>query len=651
MISARIWVLICFSLFLCPLLTSCLPVELEGQVETELPLSDRSFVPDFQNRYFLKDGHPYRYISGEFHYPRVLPHYWALRLKQLKAAGLDAVQTYVFWNLHEPRPGVYDFKENKDLVGFIKLAQQSGLLVILRVGPYVCAEWDLGGMPSWLLATHSDIALRSQDATYMSYVYTWLDTLLPMIQPLVYSQGGPVILLQYENEYGSFGNDKSYLSKLVAYFNDVIPPEQVPLFSTDENSFNLLKRGSLTSSLLATIDFGIGTNVTHSIDQLRMYSYGTPFVNSEFYTGWPDTWGGAHQTRPTDRILSSLGEMLEANGSVSFYMFSGGSNFGFMNGAEMGDTYGAFVTSYDYNAPISEGGDLTEKYYAIRQFISRYRNVTLPDPPTTGKKAAYGNVPLGYYGSLLDPGNLELFESQSYSQPLPMEYLNQSYGYIIYVTSFDTGECKQNLSTTFNISIQDRAHFYFNGELVDVLDRKSNNVSFYKNCSISKQTVQVVVENMGRVNYESRSVVGGHSVFDRELKGIIKFNSNESISGWEIYSLPMTVFNPDLLKNFKINTQKIGQYCFYQGVLPNATFSQNDTYVYIYPEHFSKGQVLINTFNLGRYWPVKGPQLSLYVPGALFRNDTTNLITLLETDNCTKSSNAFVTFLDVPHLG
>ena len=649
MTPASIFLLVCFPLILCPSLTSCQPAELGDQVATDPPRSDRSFVPDFHNRYFLKDGQPYRYISGELHYPRVLPQYWALRLRQLRAAGLDAVQTYVFWNLHEPRPGEFDFSGGRDLVRFLKLAQQAGLLVILRVGPYVCAEWDLGGMPSWLLATSSDITLRSQDSTYMGYVYLWLDTLLPMVEPLLYSQGGPVILLQYENEYGSFGSSKSYLSKLVTYFNDVIPPEQVPLFSTDGNSFDLLKRGSLTSSLLATIDFGIGTNVTHSIDQLRMYSYGTPFVNSEFYTGWPDTWGGTHQTRPTTQILSTLKGMLDANGSVSFYMFSGGSNFGFMNGAESADNYGAFITSYDYDAPISEGGDLTEKYFAIREFIAEYRNITLPDPPAASLKVAYGKVSLEYSGNLLD--NLGLFESHSYTRPIPMEYVNQSYGYIVYSTAFDTGECKQDLLTTVNLSLHDRAHFYLNEKLIDILDRQSNNVSFYKNCSISKQTIIVVVENMGRVNYESRRVANGHSVFDRELKGIIHFTSNELITSWKITSLPMTEFNPDLLNNFKVGSQEISQYCFHQGDLPNTTFSQNDSYVYIYPGSFSKGQVFINTFNLGRYWPVKGPQLSLYVPGALFNNDSINTITLLETDNCTKSSDAFVTFLDVPDLG
>ena len=648
--TATILLLVCLSVP-CLRLASCLPVELGEQTETDPLCSKRSFMPDFNNRYFLKDGQPYRYISGEFHYPRVLPQYWGLRLRQLRAAGLDAVQTYVFWNLHEPRPGVYDFEGGRDLVRFLKLSQEAGLLVILRVGPYVCAEWDLGGMPSWLLVG-SDVTLRSADITYMGHVSSWLDTLLPLIQPLLYSQGGPVIMMQYENEYGSFGNSKSYLSTLVTYFNDAIPPEQVPLFSTDGNSFNLLKRGSLTSSLLATIDFGINANVTHSIEQLRAYSYGTPFVNSEFYTGWPDIWGGTHQTRDTDQILSKFKEILDANGSVSFYMFSGGTNFGFMNGAENGaDTYGAFVTSYDYDAPISEGGDLTEKYFAIREFISHYRNVTLPDPPIANNKVAYGKVSLEYAGSILEPENLKLFESHNYTQPLPMEYVNQSYGYILYKTVFDTGECKENIPTTVNLSIHDRAHFYLNGELVTILDRKSKNVSFYKDCGVSKQTMLVFVENMGRVNYESRRVVSWHSVFDTELKGIIQFNSSELITSWEIYTFPMTELNPDLLKQFKVSSQETGEYCFYQGILPNSTLSQNDSYLYINPGPFSKGQVFINTFNLGRYWPVKGPQQSLYVPGALFNSDYLNTITLFETDNCTKSSNTFVTFLDVPDLG
>ncbi|KAI6657921.1 Beta-galactosidase [Oopsacas minuta] len=647
MVNTILFISLCLS-FACHHVVNSLSVELD---QTTLAGSDPSFVPDFNNRYFLKDGKPFRYISGIFHYTRVLPQYWALRLRQMKAAGLDAVQTYVFWNIHEPRPGVYDFDGNHNIIHFIKLAQQVGLLVILRIGPYVCAEWDLGGMPSWLL-THKDIMLRSKDTVYMSYVYNWLHVILPKIHPFLYSKGGPIIMLQYENEYGSFGGDKTYLSNLVEYFNNIIPAKDVTLFSTDGNSYSLLKRGSLTNSLLATIDFGIGTNVQNSVNELRKYSYGTPFVNSEFYTGWPDVWGGEHQKRPTEGILSTLNAILDANGSVCFYMFSGGTNFGFMNGAMLkGSEYSPWITSYDYDSPISEGGDLTEKYYAIRKFIANYRNVILPNPPVGDDKVTYGKVTLQYYGNIFHDYK-DSFKIYTVKTPVPMEFFNQSYGYILYETVFETGDCKSNLTTTVNLSIQDRGHFYVNSELITILDRKSTNVTFHKNCSITMQVIQIMVENMGRINYQHRSVVNGDSTFNHEHKGIIQFQSDELITSWMITSFDFHHFMHDTLKRSEFYPEGRTQYCFYQGELPKETGTQKDTYVHITSPPFSKGVVFINNFNLGRFWPAKGPQKSLYIPGVLFKTHSTNYITLFETDNCIKSTtDTTVDLRDVPDLG
>ena len=613
------------------------------------PLSNRSFVPDWNSKSFMKDGKAFRYFSGEFHYTRVLPEYWQERLQQMKAAGLDAVQTYVFWNVHEPRHGVYDFGGRQNLFRFIDLAHKEGLLVILRVGPYVDAEWDLGGLPSWLLTTEN-IMLRSADMRWQSYVYEWLDVLLPMVEPYLYRNGGPVILMQFENEYGSFGADWEYISNLITFFNDALPKENgLNLFSVDGANFTLLKRGSETG-VFATIDFGVEQNVSEAVGELRKFMPGNPFVNSELYTGWLDYWGGQHHTIATDKLLTSVDDILKLNGSVSFYMFTGGTNFGFMNGADA--EYSPVTTSYDYDAPISEGGNLTDKYFAIREFIGKYRNATLPKPPESRKKLAYGKVSLGYFGSIRDEFNLKM-NAVLYilSSPVTMEWIDQSFGYIFYKTTFATGKCKQGSPSTVNITIQDRAHFFFNGELVTVLNRTSNPVvTFYKNCSITNQTIEVFVENMGRICFQHRDVFTGHSLLDTEVKGILEFNkTDESIKLWEVYSLPMASLDQIKLKPFEFNPQVDKHLCYYHGVLPAETKSQNDTYLYL--EQFSKGQVFINDFNLGRYWTAMGPQKSLYVPGVLFSTDSPNTITLFEIDNCTNPTDAFVSFLDVPDLG
>ena len=646
MSNVHTYLIVCSILVVCIHFTNGLSETSDHESVSE---STRSFVPDFTNRYFLKDGKPYYYISGILHYTRVLPQYWELRLRQMKAAGLDAVQTYAFWNVHEPRPGVYDFEGNHDIIQFIELAQKVGLLVVLRIGPYICAEWDLGGMPSWLL-THEGINLRSRDTVYMSYVYKWLDVILPKVHPLLYSKGGPILMLQYENEYGFFGADKVYLSDLVEHFHKLIPSEDVPLFSTDHNEYNLLLRGSLTNKILATIDFGIHTNVTASVDALRRYSYGTPFVNTEFYTGWPDTWGGKHQTRATSAILVTLNEILKANGSVCFYMFSGGTNFGFMNGAAGDAThYSPWITSYDYDSPISEGGELTDKYYSIREFISKYKNVTLPQPPVADDPVSYGKVGLEYYGNVLNEYQ-ESFESYTLPQPVTMEFVNQSYGYIAYEATFETKECKENFTTTFNLSIQDEGHFYLNSKLIALLDRNSTNVTFQKDCSLATQLIQIVIGNMGRIDFQIRNVTSGDCIFNHEIKGILHFQALEEISPWRLTSLSFDGFKYNSLNRSKFSQDNIPQYCFYKGELPKETASQKDTYVYIELPYFHKGIAFINDFNLGRYWPVEGPQKSLYVPGVLFNTNSTNYITIFETAHCT-ADKVYVNFLNVPDLG
>ncbi|NXR79253.1 BGAL galactosidase, partial [Pycnonotus jocosus] len=351
---------------------------------------ERSFEIDYDSNCFVKDGKPFRYISGSIHYSRVPSYYWKDRLLKMKMAGLDAIQTYVPWNYHEPRMGTYDFFGGRDLEYFLQLANDTGLLVILRAGPYICAEWDMGGLPAWLLEKKS-IVLRSSDSDYLEAVERWMGVLLPKMRPYLYQNGGPIIMVQVENEYGSyFACDYNYLRFLLKLFRQHLGDEVV-LFTTDGASQFHLKCGAL-QGLYATVDFAPGGNVTAAFLAQRSSEPKGPLVNSEFYTGWLDHWGHRHSVVPAETIAKTLNEILARGANVNLYMFIGGTNFAYWNGANM--PYMPQPTSYDYDAPLSEAGDLTEKYFVLRKVIGMYKQ--LPEgliPPTT-PKFAYGKVRL-----------------------------------------------------------------------------------------------------------------------------------------------------------------------------------------------------------------------------------------------------------------
>ncbi|XP_019617515.1 PREDICTED: beta-galactosidase-like [Branchiostoma belcheri] len=374
-------------------------------------VDSRSFSIDYDNNTFLKDGEPFRYISGSIHYSRVPRSYWQDRLNKMYAAGLNAIQTYVPWNLHEPKPGKYDFTGNNDIEAFLKLANDTGLLVILRPGPYICAEWDMGGLPSWLMKDNSSIVLRSSDPAYLDPVDTYMAQLLPRIKPYLYNNGGPIITVQVENEYGSFYTcDYDYLRHLRQVFIQHLGPDVV-LFTTDGWWDGVLKCGTI-DGLYTTVDFGPGTDPVGAFKGQRKHQPKGPLVNSEFYTGWLDHWGQPHAHTDKDKVATYLEKILQLNASVNMYMFEGGTNFGYMNGAngpfkpqptsydydapltEAGDPTDKLTTisnviakpvptSYDYDAPLSEAGDPTDKFYSIRNLISVPGEATLQPVPTS----------------------------------------------------------------------------------------------------------------------------------------------------------------------------------------------------------------------------------------------------------------------------
>ncbi|XP_077790162.1 beta-galactosidase-1-like protein isoform X3 [Podarcis muralis] len=440
----------------------CVLMVVLGGLQLQASSTDRSFRIDYVNNCFLKDGARFRYISGSIHYFRVPPAYWKDRLLKMYMSGLNAVQIYVPWNYHESQPGVYNFSGDRDLEKFLNLVAELDLLVILRPGPYICAEWEMGGLPSWLL-TKPDIALRTTDSDYLQAVDRWLGVLLPKIKPHLYHNGGNIISVQVENEYGSYyACDYNYMRHLLGVFRASLG-EEVVLFTTDGTSVSELKCGSL-QGLYATVDFGPEENVTEAFMLQRLYEPKGPLVNSEFYTGWLDYWGEAHSTKSAKKVANSLQKILEMGANVNMYMFQGGTNFGYWSGADYKDGYKPITTSYDYDAPLSEAGDPTDKLYIIRSVISKFQELPAgPMPPPT-PKFAYGYVSVPQRVALLDvlailSPSLPLYSSY----PITFEALKQAHGFMLYRTLLPQEIVESALLSASGNGVHDLAYVLLNG--------------------------------------------------------------------------------------------------------------------------------------------------------------------------------------------
>uniref|UniRef100_A0A8C2XLT7 Beta-galactosidase n=1 Tax=Cyclopterus lumpus TaxID=8103 RepID=A0A8C2XLT7_CYCLU len=554
---------------------------------------------DYQKDCFRKDGEEFRYISGSIHYSRIPRVYWKDRLLKMYMAGLNAVQTYIPWNYHEDFPGRYNFSGDRDVEYFLQLAQDIGLVVILRPGPYICAEWDMGGLPAWLL-NKKDIVLRSSDQDYITAVDEWMGKLLPMMKPFLYQNGGPIITVQVENEYGSyFACDYNYMRHLTKLFRSHLG-EEVVLFTTDGAGLSFLKCGSI-QGLYATVDFGPGSNVTAAFDAQRHAEPRGPLVNSEFYTGWLDHWGSAHSVVSSAIVAKTLNEMLAVGANVNLYMFIGGTNFGYWNGAN--DPYGAQPTSYDYDAPLTEAGDLTEKYFAIQEVIKMIP--AGPIPPTT-PKYAYGTVGM-----------------------------KKAFGYVLYRTTLPVNcNTPTPLSSPLN-GVHDRAYVSVDGVAVGILER--NKVITINVTGKAGSQVDLLVENMGRINY-------GKNIND--FKGLVSNMTlgKDTLTGWTMYSLSIDdAVSQGLLGETKPTDPPpppaLSLPAFYKGsfIIPDSIPDlPQDTYIKL--PKWKKGQVWINGFNLGRYWPTRGPQVTLFVPANILSTAAPNNVTVLELEEAPCSS-------------
>ncbi|MGG4142126.1 glycoside hydrolase family 35 protein [Paenibacillus algorifonticola] len=590
-------------------------------------------VFEIEGNGFVYDGKPVRMISGAMHYFRIVPEYWKDRLWKLKACGFNTVETYVAWNVHEPREGCFNFEGMADLERFIRLADELGLYVIVRPSPYICAEWELGGLPSWLLAD-SDMRLRCSYKPFLDKVDAYYDVLLPKLKPLLCTSGGPIIALQIENEYGSYGNDKAYLSHLreamLARGMDVL------LFTSDGSEDYMLQGGTLPKALM-TLNFG--SKPEEAFAKLLDYQPDKPLVCMEYWNGWFDHWGDEHHVRGHEDVVDVLDRILERGASVNFYMFHGGTNFGFYNGANHIDFYEPTVTSYDYNALLSESGDITEKYMAIREVIGRYTELPLPalaemlpSPPLP--KRSYGEVRLTERAVLFDCW--DQLSSPVYSVfPETMERLGQAHGFIWYETEL-TGP--QEACEIIIQDVRDRALIYIDGVYQGLAERWGSD-SVTVTIPAQGAVLGILVENMGRINYGSQL---------RDIKGItvgVKAGTrqyNQFLFGWQIRTLPL-----DDLSGLRFSAPPIGKAAEEGPVFYRGAFSVDepaDTFLKL--EGWTKGVAYVNGFNLGRYWE-KGPQQTLYIPGPLLHAGDNELI-IFELQGLKESK---VLLQDYPVLG
>lgn len=553
---------------------------------------------------FLLDGKPFQIISGEMHYARVPRPYWRDRFKKAKAMGLNAICTYMFWNAHEPVEGQYNFSDNLDIAEFCKVAAEEGLWVIVRPGPYTCAEWDLGGLPAWLLKKRG-IVMRSSDPNYMPQTLTFLQKAVAQIKGSLITNGGNILMVQVENEYGVYAGDKVYLNGIK---NTLLTAGvDVPLFHCDWAGKNYFDNAHI-DGVMPSINFGGDAQKNFSI--FEKYAPDAPKFNSEFWTGWFDYWGGKHEVHSVKEKLDDFKWMIDNNVSVNLYMFHGGTSNGFFAGANGSNSYYTpYTTSYDYDALLNENGEPNDKYFAFRKVIlDKYPDLRLPELPVPMKKIEIPEIQLKPFASLKD----NLPEAKIFDIPQNMEALDQASGLILYAHEF-AGALNGNLLIK---RVMDRATIYLDNKKIGVLDRRLNQSTLPFTAGPGKHRLEILVEHMARVNF-------GNAI-DQERKGITEgvYINGKELKSWKHYTLPLT--NVD---QFKASAIKAGYPHLY-----TATFDLSEVGdTYLDTRNLDKGLLWVNGRLIGRYWFI-GPQQTLFMPGC-WLNKGKNEIKVLEMGN------------------
>ncbi len=550
--------------------------------------------------HFLLDGKPFEILSGEMHYARIPREYWRDRIRMAKAMGLNTIATYVFWNVHEPTPGVYNFSGDADLAAFLRTVQEEGMYAILRAGPYSCAEWEFGGYPAWLMADEKmTTALRSDDPAFMIPAERWMKRLGQEVAGLQLSRGGPILAVQVENEYGNFGSDKVYLAHmreifLKAGFTDSL------LYTTDPTRG--LANGSLEGTF-AAVNFGVGRSQP-GLEALAALRPGQPLFAAEYWPGWFDHWGQPHITRPVEPQLKDLEYILEKKASLNLYMFHGGTSFGFMSGSSWTDNqFLPDVTSYDYDAPLDEAGHPTAKYYAYRKIFEKYAAKPLPPVPAAPAIVEIPGFSLKESSSLWE--NLPIAIASS--EPKPMEFYGQAYGFILYRIKLH--EAARGSLVLHGLN--DYALIYVNGKLAGTLDRRRKQEQLTLDSPENAQ-LDILVENSGRIN--------STKMMRHENKGLTGVTfEDKPLMNWQVFCLPMDKM--DKLNTIRYKASPVEGPAFYRDSFDLKEVG--DAFLDI--RALGKGTVWINGHAIGRYWNI-GPQATLYVPGPWLRKGRNEVI-------------------------
>jgi len=597
--------------------------------------------------HFTLDGKPFKVLSGELHYARIPREYWHARLKMAKAMGLNTIATYVFWNVHEPSPGHYDFTGQYDLAAFIKAAQEEDLYVILRSGPYACAEWDLGGLPAWLLADpKSAQSIRTNDPAFMVPAERWITRLSNEVLPLQIGRGGPILMTQIENEYGQFGDDHAYIAHLRDIYQRVGFDSKDSLLYTADN-WRHIPEGSLPG-LFASVNFGI-KNHQGGMDALAKVRPNQALFVSEYWPGWFDHWGHPHETRPIAPQIEDIDYILTRGAGINIYMFHGGTSFGFGAGSSyINNKFLPDVTSYDYDAPLDESGRPTPKYFAYRKELAKF------GCPTTGTSDVGSESCLPPVPTVAPPitiPTIAFTESTPLWQnlpkpigsalPAPMETYGQDFGYILYGTQLPEPVHGDLIIR----DVHDFATVYVDGKLVGTLDRRNaapdGSLPAVPIATTGAAQLDILVANDGRVNVD-------HTM-RTETKGITQLVvlDGRPLSDWQIFTLPMQII-PTTDREFRtgayidpnsnpchhvLSTNPKGLHTeFLKGCVnsgPNfvrAHFTLTPTGdTFLDTSKLGKGTIWINGHNLGRFWSV-GPQQTLYVPGPWLKTGTNEIV-------------------------
>lgn len=572
----------------------------------------QSFVAG--NGAFLLNGKPFVVKAAELHYPRIPRPYWEQRIQLCKALGMNTICLYTFWNAHEPEPGKFDFSGQNDLREFIKLCAKNDMKVILRPGPYVCAEWEMGGLPWWLLKK-KDIRLREADPYFLQRVDMFQKEVAEQVADLTITHGGPIIMVQVENEYGSYGTDKGYVGRIRDMLRRHFDPE-VTLFQCDWSS-NFLNNG--LDDLVWTLNFGTGADIDSQFAPLKEARPHTPLMCSEFWSGWFDKWGAAHETRPADDMIAGIDEMLSKGISFSLYMTHGGTNWGHWAGANS-PGFAPDVTSYDYDAPISESGQITPKYLKLRKTLAKYMDgeKQAPIPPLIKPIAV---KPFSF--TEVAPLWENLPEPKADRDIKSMEEYDQGFGSILYRTSLPALSAPALLTVN---EPHDYAQIFIDGKYIGTLDRRNAEKELVIQPCRKGAQLDILVEAMGRINF-GRAIRDFKGITDNVTVTVEKDGHKwvDDLKNWQVFNIT------DEYDTYAAMDFRPLDMCMHREErLPRgvyrATFNvskPSDTFLDF--ESWGKGLVYVNGHALGRIWET-GPQQTLYMPGCWLKKGANEIL-------------------------